>query len=436
MTESKPPMKSKWSKVVKTGLVFLVVFTCILAFVYSKTDIIPAARSYEANRKAAEEAGMFLSAEQISGAFRVPEKDNGATLVLEAAAILDKLKLSNDRRITEGTLNTHRADFQTIVQKLDEASRRKRLLFPYDINDPKASTYGDLILAKRLVILLTQMVSFATSGHDAQKLLNMAAYLSNGIDDEKTHLANIMRTGSALSIDRCLRTALEKHGRDPAWQRAIESTLQRLDEPYDPASVLKVEHWRTIQSADLLVKDPRQFFMVPNFSGASVTTAYGPVPREIQYGRFLPGFRQANLSRVHEGFAKAAKELPNDPSDIAGSATAYKTLDAFGRRGEVLSYTFVDVASGPFSLGIGFIPDEIAARNVLLQTVTLLKTGADPAKGLPVKGRHALDVDGKPIRVKKASKGWIVYSVGEDRVDDGGHEFTNRKSDWVVHLPK
>ena len=30
--------------------------------------------------------------------------------------------------------------------------------------------------------------------------------------------------------------------------------------------------------------------------------------------------------------------------------------------------------------------------------------------------------DGKVIRIKKLDKGFVVYSIGEDRIDDGGKE--------------
>ena len=78
---------------------------------------------------------------------------------------------------------------------------------------------------------------------------------------------------------------------------------------------------------------------------------------------------------------------------------------------------------------------EIAQRNVLAQAVALLKTGVDPTAGLPLKGRFAMDVDGKPIRIKRGATGWLVYSVGMDKVDDGGVEMKNGKGDFAVHLP-
>jgi hypothetical protein len=40
--------------------------------------------------------------------------------------------------------------------------------------------------------------------------------------------------------------------------------------------------------------------------------------------------------------------------------------------------------------------------------------------------------DGKPLRYKRLAKGYVVYSVGEDREDNGGRETDNKGAGWVA----
>jgi hypothetical protein len=39
--------------------------------------------------------------------------------------------------------------------------------------------------------------------------------------------------------------------------------------------------------------------------------------------------------------------------------------------------------------------------------------------------------DGKPLRYKKLAKGYVVYSIGEDEVDNGGTEKNSKGVSYV-----
>jgi hypothetical protein len=190
---------------------------------------------------------------------------------------------------------------------------------------------------------------------------------------------------------------------------------------------LKMENWFATTAVDLYLKDP----------SALTDMGFGnSMPNEVKYGRYLPGFRKANLSRIMRSYTDAVHLIPADPYDFAGVQRAYETLDKAAMK-QGMSYTMQQIMMPVFSQTVVAASKEVSQRNALFQALELLKKGADPANGLPLKDRQAMDTDGKPIRLKKDASGWFIYSVGGDRTDNGGTPLNGTsKGDYVIRLPK
>jgi hypothetical protein len=125
--------------------------------------------------------------------------------------------------------------------------------------------------------------------------------------------------------------------------------------------------------------------------------------------------------------------MPADPWDLNGIEMA---VDAGQPIVENQDWSHAVLRYGmilPISLP-QMIQTEVANRNALMQAIAILKAHADPVKGLLLGGHNRLDQDGHPIRIAKQAKGWVVYSVGRDRTDNGGLDSLSRPPDYVVHL--
>ena len=79
---------------------------------------------------------------------------------------------------------------------------------------------------------------------------------------------------------------------------------------------------------------------------------------------------------------------------------------------------------------------EFVRSSTIIQATAMLEVQRKPTQELPIAGQRSLDIDGKPLRVKKSKEDWIVYSIGPNKIDDGGNDDEKRPKDFVIHLPK
>lgn len=420
---------NRWAKPMGIAVIILTIVACILALGFAKTDLGAAAQDYEKNKTAAAQSGLYFASDEIRKLYAVPEEENGAELVQSTLPVIRKIKLEDPKKLTAESVEKHWAMLEPEIAKLEEASKRKYVIFQRDLANPIMILYPQFADFKSWVKYLSYSAKFAAEKGDASKArrcLDIAAFLANAADDEGILIGDLVRIACSAIIQVQLKEIVHKRGRQPEWQNVVEATLRRLDHPHDAKTFLKIEHWFATTGVELVMKDPKSFYS--DMGG-------GSTPNELRFGRYLPRFKTANLSRIHEAYAGVMQKIPDDPYDLQATMRAYEGLDVYNSK-QGMSYTMLGIVAPVFSQAITAMAKEVATRNALFQAVAMLKTGAKPENGLPMKGRYLMDIDGKNLRIKKASKGWIIYSVWGDKVDDGGQEFTNGKGDWVVHLPK
>lgn len=411
---------------------FGLVAVCGFAAVLSRTDLSAASGEYEKNKADAEREGLFFATSQAEARYQIPESENGARLISGVLPLLGKLKLDRGTVLTAEMMKAKWMELEPAIATIEEASRRKHLMFRRDFSNPAATFFPEYSSIKDWVKLLVQLGHISAEKGDlknAEKYWSLATYLAVKTDEEGMLIGILVRIACMAIIEKELQTMIASRGRgrDPKMLLVLESVLNKLDQPYDMKMPLRLENWFATSIVDSVV----------NGTTNVQDLGYGnSLPNEIKFGRYLPGFRKANMSRIYRTYADAIHLIPDDPYDMAGVQRAYESLDRAGMK-QGLSYTMQALMMPVFSQTTLAVSREIAQRNALIQAVALLKSGADPAKGLPLKDRHTMDTDGKPLRVKKTSSGWVIYSIGRDNVDDGGVPIdTHGKGDYVVLLPK
>ena len=407
-----------WSKVGLTSLIFLTVVLSVLAIAYSRTDLGSAAADYEKNRATAEKVGLFFTKEQADVLFKVPEEDNGAKLMKFA-----KVKeIGVPDYLTDDEIAVRKQLIEEYVQTLEAAANRKYLI--------SAKSSADLTFVfgsetKNAVKLLSRMTKYSSDHGDKEgckRYLRIATRLTNGAGDDKDEIPILIRIACAAITEARLQGMIPKFANDPEWLAIIEASLKDLDKPYDLLTVVKLQHLQSLEYADIIKKE--------SIPVKEIFRSDSELPLSMRLNRFLPRYQPAIRSRIHEYFGNLGALLPADPYDWNQMQKAGQfSTDFLNRKG----WSYEALMTAEFDGMIRAVWKQISSRNALMQAVEILKSKADPAKGLPLLGRYHLDLDGKPLRIKHLDKGWIVYSIW-DKTDDGGMDLKKGHGDFVVHL--
>lgn len=403
------------SRVGITAVIFLTLVLSVLALAYASTDLGSAASSYEKNRDAAKKAGLYFTTEEANTRFNVPEDENAYDLL----AAIDTKPLGVVEDLTDNEIRSQKSELVAVCAKFEEASQRKHLLAK------KHDLFVDFPTSAKLKVgvkALCRMAKFCSENNDpmtCRDYLLSAARLANLADDGGDAIPVLIRVACAAIVEARLRRILPAHMNDPVWLTVIEDTVKELDQPYDILTMLKLDHRQHLGYVETIMKEPMTLEQIRKGTD---------FPLSMRLGYYLPRYKEASLSRVHEYYSSLVSLLPQDSYDWEGMKRADKYDSEFQKR-KGWSY---EAMFEPTFVGLR-VWKEISARNALFQAVAMLKSHADPAKGLPLPGRYRMDMDGQPLRVKHLQNGWIVYSLF-DGVDDGGIRIASGKGDELVHL--
>ena len=419
--------KSKWGKVGKVSIYFLVILVCAYAGLAQYFGITSAANAYKRNRDAAKQAGLWFDAADARSFYEVSDQDNGAILLGDyKKAIHAFLQLPKD--MPEKKYLAEFAKLEPYIPTLKRAAARKKIQFRKVLKNPYDGIEQALNLSTT-VSEFSKRAEFAvkqnerTLGHD---LLVIAAQLSIHITDEPDYIRT--RIGAADAIEQVIRILIPVYGHDPYWRSVFGETMEILDHSYDLRSYIKFRHWMNIWSGQIVYGDTSM--------GTLQDLGLKPedsLPSKYLLGKFTPRYGTAVLSRLHEIYAAVWNGLPNNPDDTEGLVKSLTQMRVTSTYPD-LSYELAADADFDF-ITLGRLMDvESAQRNVLLQAIALIKPNAKPENGLPLPGRYRADVRGGQIHLIREAKGWIIYSVGRNGKDDHARPLPAIIDDFIVHL--
>ena len=438
--QDQKPKKGKWVKAGKGALVFFAIVFCILAIAYSRTDLGQASRNYEKNKADAKALGLFFTKDDVNAAYTIPDSQNGASH-LTGLAGWDGVEFPSsmvDNSATEKEFLRKWTEKTPQYNALKRACAEKAIVGPGEGNSIQLELFESSLQNDVFAVWgqdIAKRISIATARNEpelAKDLLATMASLALHTSDCPDVSYIWRRCSMSSDIELELQHIIQTRGKDPKWLSTVEATLKLLDRPYDFRPMVKLEHYSAMGAVDVILG--RETIPTEAVSSPRIRFNSYLFARDFDKVKYIPTFMTAGQSRIHEICVQAIRGMPADPYDFVGLKEVFKRFDA-ARSSHELSYriahTYLNHSNGIVDYAAG----DVGGRNALFQAVEMLKTGADPSKGLPLKGRYAMDADGKPIRVKHTATGWIVYSVWWDGVDDGGRPFKGSKGDWVVRVP-
>ncbi len=407
---------------------------------YSLTDIPQAAGSFKENEAKARAAGLVMSADEYRKRLAFPADQNGGPLLAEVikefATKYEKEKFfvgspSSQQMDTKLVTRVY-GEFEPFWQKLEAAAAKPQAIVPKDRRDLMSIRFEEFSSLRGIAKLCSYRAEIALNDNEpdvARQAWVRAAKASLMCDDEPILIGTLVRIACSAITTESIRKALNTRGTDARWRAAAWNALTVLDQPIDMAKSIQFEHGFAVDGLNKGFRDPGSILLTENRWEKMKTT----------FGARLPGMKAATFSRLHEGYAQYVDDLGKDPFDVAALLRAGTNLDRFASR-EGASYVFVSLVLPVFSQAGQAVAKEYANRNTLMQAVKLLETPG--LKELPLKGRYALDCDGKPLRIVLQKGGLVVYSLGPNLADDGGqiekkvNGTSTRDYDFGVRIPR
>ncbi|MBS1703717.1 MAG: hypothetical protein JST12_18785 [Armatimonadetes bacterium] len=403
--------RRRWASAGRVSLVVLVLLLGSVVIAYQSTDLPSAAGQYEQNRLDAANLGLLFTHDQVRQLYQVPADENGASLVL-AAKIPSG---SGPTVVAVTTLADKVRAIEPQLQSLEQAVRKKHILFDHDTDDALfvGSSGSNL---RSWIKYLTETAAPAIEQGDlavTRRLLTIAAGLVAHSDEDKTRLALMTRAEVSQQMENQIRLIIERHGMAREWTALARDLAQSLDRPYDFRSAINLEHYANVEFIRELEADPftlRQAYLSREY------------PWPVRYSNYLPKFYKAALSRIHARYLTTYRALPSDPNDLAGARKACSAGDDYLTR-EGISYAGLKTYDEEFGQFLAALEKEAPMRNAVFMAIAKLDGASDT--------RHALDIDDKPIRVLADR----VYSIWQDGHDDGGKPVVDGHGDWVIRMP-
>ena len=411
--------KSKWGKVGKVVLVISSLLIAALAVAYFLTGIPAAVSHFRENRTKALKLGLVIDPAAIQQMNQVPDDQNMDSIFAQ----LPPPDLGYGEEIP-AKIQKQWPTIRATLPRLNDALKRTFLSPKLDFNSLYAGESKSRSNAIHWGIELTKVATEAAKDGDfdrTSECLMIAAQIAMVLDDKATSNAMWDRQALAGRIELLIRTLIPKHAREYQWITLFEEVVKTLDKPYEFRKAAIMDHALAINRINLIKRRPE------------VLNDENGVP-ELRPMHHIPKFLEANEARIDELYVATFPNLPTDPWNLAAVRKTYQAIEGMYDKGD-LSYTLLRYISST-TVGSGASQmAETARRYALLQAITILKENRSPTRGLPLTDRHRLDLDGKPLRLKKLAKGWILYSVGPDESDDGGVDDPRAKNrDFVVHL--
>ncbi len=313
----------------------------------------------------------------------------------------------------------------TACQLLYSATNFAGSRYPIDLREGYMTLLPHLAKVKQAALLLSlEGLSYASAGdsNQAYAAFNAAFQVTDSLREEPILISFLVRIVCAKSVTTRLEESLNLVGFSDSQLRSLQERFATAkDQPW-PARALAGE--RAFGLSFFIDRRIQRSVTEPNKS-------IGGLPSGFPGNAALMAYRASGLMRKDEQFyldtmgrCVALAEMPADQRVQLGPPPSMLTSNRF----RVISRLLLPALQQ--SLGRA---DEHSARMRVGETALAVerfrlgRSGALPNKlsdlvpeYLPV---VAIDpYDAQPLRYKKLPHGYVVYSIGPDRHDDGGAE--------------
>jgi hypothetical protein len=379
----------------------------------------------------AKRIGMPIEPTDLIG--NVPPEDNAAPVYRQAILMLEAdPKLS--KKLQE--FYSGKGSIQGLEPLLDvvkQAAAMPDSKFDRKWDEGYQLLFPEYAHMKGFVKALARIADEQSQAGDWRGALKTSALARNigyHAGSDEILIGALVRIACETITEHQLQKIAMRHAGDPAFlQAALDFEAQAQPVPSLKQSLASelVLTRVTLHKLD----SPRELMGTMGGTPAKAT----PAERALFQSRFV----QTNLEeRLVGQYLRTYKELPEDPTDLKGAHDAMKGLEDRIERDKSVFNAFNRIVMPVYSQSADAVRRLQMYRRLTTTTLKLLQLPTIP-DSLPDLGETSTDpFTGKPFRYRREPGGFVLYSVGNDRKDDGGKAVRSQgdgRDDVVVAKP-
>jgi hypothetical protein len=367
------------------------------------------------------------AADIITGAFtylQMPDRDAAIGLpILGSVSLPPRTEPVDEQTLT--AVAQVLQDNQTALELFEKAAAIESCRYPMDLKLGQAvliSHLGNLRNAEQLLCLKAILEAEQGKPESAASTILAAFGVADSLVDEPLLISQLVRHTCQQRVLSVLERIVNRANLDDGQLALI---IQTLDAAYDPNAVIRGRVGELCMEVETLLHAPARSMA---FSGPSGEDSVS----------FLRIWAARGLGRVDAGLIQfigltmSYIEMMQRPLVERAAAN-----DELARRQQALSraHPIVSQFMPSFHRSVELdltnaVRIEIARTAIAVQRYRLTH-GRLPEQLAELTPTFLAEIpqdayDGQPLRYAKLATGFVVYSVGPDRSDDGGEEFQRR----------
>ena len=396
----------------------------LVAFLWGSRS---AEKGVKRERTAARSLGMPLTFSEIP-MLRVPDAENAGPLYVRAGMLLNGDLKSQQSLVTRALSRTATADDRSAGNKalhalapvlalMDSVGKKSGCDFHRNWSQAPKIVFSDLDTIRACVrdeCLEADRRERQGDWRGAFRSLALAHRITKDGTVDPVLIPVLVQTSMRTTIDRECEAMIGRHTRDRAFLEAMESLIRSHSDLPDIHRALCGEI-----ALGLLELHSIETLRMPQESGEPAT----PTPAEKQFFQ-SPWVRNSLELNYLAKWSIGWKSFPRDGSDWAGYGAALKKMEK-----AIEDDLSPANAASPMLIPTGFFTDSIGVLQsrdrLLLSSGVLLRerlsTGKLPVALPATLGEVRRDpFDKSFLRYRPSGNGFLLYSIGRDRTDDGG----------------
>jgi hypothetical protein len=412
-----------------------VVFCGLFGYGLVESTFGRSARQLNRELEATRRAGIPLEPSQLESMVRVADEQNAAPLYRQAVRLVQDrevekaLKAVSDSSSPRATAAQRAAGLAALRKvepalKLVEAGAARPgcdfrrewtkgmyVLFP---------EFGPMKGFVKALGVRAREESRAGDWRKALRTLESAQRVAQHAGQEPILIGLLVQIACETIVQRDFQAVIDDHGRDQGFLAAAQS----LHRKFGPLPDFRRALYGELVVGRVALKSIRGRGDLEVFSELDPGSMPAPPSRLERMVFEAPVVRNGFESKLLKNYRELILDLPKDPEDWPGTERAAKASETRVAADQSLANVMSSILMPVFSQASRAIGRTQTNRRLTETSLRLLSERAE-GKPLPAHLRPWGDViidpySGNPFVYRRKGKGFLLYGVGEDGVDDGG----------------